>query len=87
MIFLMQTFTPNHRCQLPSNRQTTNKYPERDVMDYRTKITVPGNSDYLGDTSKDGRKICILSDSICNRIKIHEFNKYLKNKKTLGRTT
>ena len=79
-IFDANIHTKSQMPTIPSNRQTTNKYPERDVMDYRTKITVPGNSDDR-DISKDGRKICILSDSICNRIKIHEFNKYLKNKK------
>ena len=63
----------------PSDRQTryVNRHPERDVMDYRNTITVPGNSDYR---DKDEKK-CILSDSICNRIKINEFNKHLKNKK------
>ena len=80
-IFYANIHTKSQMTTIPSNRQTTNKYPEHDVVDYRTKITVPGNSDYRGDISKDGRKICILSDSICNRIKIHEFNKYLKNKK------
>ena len=32
----------------PSDRQTSyvNRHPERDVMDYRNTIAVPGNSDY-----------------------------------------
>ena len=42
--------------------------------------SVPGNSNDH-DISKDEKKVCILSDSICHRIKINEFNKHLKNKK------
>ena len=34
---------------------------------------------------KDGKSVCILSDSICKRIKINELNKYIKNKKAYKR--
>ena len=66
----------------PFDRQTSyvNRHPERGVMDYRNTITVPGNSDDH-DISKDEKKVCILSDSICHRIKMKVFNKHLKNKK------
>jgi hypothetical protein len=40
-------------------------------MPYRSPKTVPGNSAY--------NDITILSDSICSRIRINEFNYYVKN--------
>ena len=39
---------------------------------------VPGNSTYPSVTNK-GKKIAILSDSLCSGIKLHEFNHYIKN--------
>ena len=78
MIFFMQTFTLNHRCQL---FHLTGK---RQINIPNVTLWIIAQKLQFLETriSKDGRKICILSDSICNRIKIHEFNKYIKNKKT-----
>ena len=41
---------------------------------------VPGNSSYA-DMSRDGKKVVILSDSMCGRIRIPTLNKTLNNKK------
>ena len=58
-----------------------NQKPERDNMDYRRKnVVVPGNAEY-GKKSSNDKNVCILSDNICKRKKIHEFNKYIRNKK------
>ena len=74
-----------HPSTIKAKRQSnifTNKCPDNDVNDYSYKKTVPGNPE---DSSviKDGKSVCILSDSICKRIKINELNKYIKNKKGL----
>ena len=39
---------------------------------------LPGNSTYASVINK-GKKIAILSDSLCSGIKLHEFNHYIKN--------
>ena len=57
-----------------------NRHPERDTINYHSAKTVNDNPEYSG-IYKDTQTVCILSDSLCKRIKIHEFNKYLKNKK------
>ena len=59
-----------------------NHFPENNII--RNKKTIPGNSNYSS-VIKDGKSVCILSDSICKRIKVNEFNKYLKNKKAYKR--
>ena len=56
----------------------TNKYPERNVIIYHTKKTVPGNSSYSNMRSQ-GTKILILPDSICGRIYISKLNEALKS--------
>ena len=62
----------------------TNKFPENDVIVFTNKMTVPVNSDYSS-VIKDDKSVCILSDSICKRIKVNELNKYIKNKKAYKR--
>ena len=57
----------------------TNKYPERDCQEFRSKRIVPGNSSYANMT-QNGKKIGILSDSICSGLPIGKLNKALKNK-------
>ena len=69
------------------NRQSNvfiNEYLERDTIRYYNAKTVAGNSAY-GGMVKDGIKVCILSDSICKRIKLPDFNKHLNNKKAYKR--
>ena len=61
-----------------------NKFPENDVNVFTNKKTVPGNSEYSS-VIKDGKSICILSDSIGKCIKINKLNKYIKNKKAYKR--
>ena len=60
------------------NRSTpyVNRHPENDVLKYSHPN--PGNSTYAHMTNH-GKKIMILSDSICSRIKLNEFNSYVKN--------
>ena len=55
-----------------------NKYPQNDTQVYHAPKHIPGNSSYSNITNK-GKKICILTDSICSRIKIKEFNKHVNN--------
>ena len=57
-----------------------NRHPERDIINYRSAETVNDNPEYSG-IYKYTQTVCIFSDGIRKRIKIHEFNKYLKNKK------
>ena len=72
----------NRRPQVVINNQ-----PESDNAAWRT---VPGNSTYAG-TVKNGRKVALFSDSICNRMNKHELRKKLQcniNKKSFpGATT
>ena len=56
----------------------TNKCPERNVIINHTKKIVPGNSSYSNTTSQ-GKKILILSNSICGRINISKLNEALKS--------
>ena len=57
-----------------------NQNPERDTKRYHNAKTIPGNSTY-GDIVKDGKKVCILSDSICKRIILPKFNEHLRKKR------
>ena len=57
----------------------TNNYPENDIISYGRSTVVPGNSQYNDLTSK-GKKVCILSDSICKRIKLTNLNRCLHHK-------
>ena len=60
-----------------------NKYPEHDNI-HHTK-TVHGNSTYA-DISKQGKKVCIFSDSICKPIDMVEFSYYCKHKSAIKRS-
>ena len=51
----------------------TNKRPENDNINYGNKRVVPGNATYANITRSDS-SICILSDSICKRIRMRNFN-------------
>ena len=57
----------------------TNKFPERDNMAYVGKKHVPGNSTYA-DMAGAGKKIAIISDSMCRGMKITKLNNALENK-------
>ena len=64
----------NHR---PSN--VINKYSENELHIPKKQVKhVPGANNYSGAT-KDGEKICIIGDSIIQRIKIKDINKQLGN--------
>lgn len=55
-----------------------NEYPENDTRVFRPPKHTPGNSSYANMT-KQGNKTAIITDSICSRINMKEFNKNLKN--------
>lgn len=57
----------------------TNKFPERDRKPYRTTKHVPGNSAYAAITQR-GKKVAIISDSICGGMNMAKLNRELKNK-------
>lgn len=58
----------------------TNNYPERDNNYYqRSTKHVPGNSTYANMTNQ-GKKVAIMSDSICGGIYMPKMNKSLINK-------
>ena len=67
-----------------NNKQTNNRrpeivtkeYPENDLP-YETIKHRPGNSTYAS-VAKQGKKIAILSDSLCSGIKLDEFNHYIR---------
>ena len=68
-------------CHNPEYKQTTpfiNPHPENDIKKYSYPKHIPGNSSYA-DIANYGKKILILSDSICSRIKLREFNSYINN--------
>ena len=55
------------------------KHPENDnPPPYKPKKVLPGNSTYAS-VSKHGKKILILSDSLCSSIRMKEFNHHVKN--------
>ena len=56
----------------------TNKYPERNIKINHTVKSVPGNSSYSNMTNH-GKKVLILSDSICGRINMKKLNQALKH--------
>ena len=67
-----------HKVEVNKRPQVvTNKNPERNINRKHTKKTVPGNSLYSNITSY-GKKVLILSDSICGRINIKKLNESLK---------
>ena len=55
-----------------------NQKPGNDKLDYKNPTHVPGNSNYANLT-KSGKKILILTDSICGRIRMKEFNVHVRN--------
>ena len=55
-----------------------NNKQENDKMKYRNPKHIPDNSSYAS-IAASGKKVLILCDSICSRIKMKEFNRELKN--------
>ena len=55
-----------------------NEKPESDFKKFHDLKHVPGNSPYT-DVTRIGKKILILSDSKCSRIKMKELNYYIEN--------
>ena len=56
-----------------------NKHPERDVLfNQKIKKVVPGASSYSNIT-KQGKSVCIISDSITRRLNMKQFNNYVKD--------
>ena len=56
-----------------------NNYPERDVLfNQKRKKVVPGASSY-SNIAKQGKSVCIISDSITRRINMKQFNHHVKN--------
>ena len=71
------------RKNLSGNRKpfnVINKFPDNDVLyiPQRSKKHVPGASNYANIT-KHGRKVCIIGDSIIQRIKVRDINDNLNN--------
>ena len=67
----------------PSNRCYVNKFPERDNITYNSKSSGMFNNN--NESSKSEKKVCVFSDSICNRMNMREFNKSLINKNVFKR--
>ena len=60
--------------------------PEKDdPLLYKSVKHFPGNSTYAS-ISKHGKKVAILSDSICRSIRMKEFNDFVKNGYTYRKT-
>ena len=55
-----------------------NNKQENDKIVYNNPKHIPGNSSYAN-IATSGKKVLLLSDSICSRIKMKEFNRELKN--------
>ena len=74
---------PPIRKSLTVNRRpfnVINKSPDNDMLyiPQKSKKHVPGASNYANIT-KDGRKVCIIGDSIIQRIKVKDINENLNN--------
>ena len=67
---------PNINCNFKKPEIIFNKYPENDNMKYGKCKVCPGNSQYSNITSL-GKKVIIFSDSICQRIRLKEFNSFI----------
>ena len=65
-----------------ANGELDNSRGNSSILDAsaRSQRHVPGNSSYA-DMSRDGKKVVVLSDSMCGRVRIPALNKSLKNKK------
>lgn len=55
-----------------------NQYPQNDTIKYNYVKSVPGNSSYAN-MANDGKKILILTDSICSRLQMRNFNNFITN--------
>ena len=89
----VNTVGNNTSCEIPINQSTKeqnmlnhnhrrlnpgiNSKPQKDFMTH-PKVQ-PGNSNYASVTNL-GKKVLILTDSICGRIKLRELNKNINNK-------
>ena len=73
--------TTRYASQEDITRQKKNKVntkPKHKNEIYNKANHVPGNSSY-SEITRGGKKILILSDSLCNRIRMKEFNQYITN--------
>ena len=61
-----------------SKKTIVNRHPENDTMKYKQQNLVPGNPTY-SNKSSPRKKLLLLSDSICNRVRENEMNKFVKN--------
>ena len=80
-----QSQKKSHSKRQPTkSTQRDNRYTNlrNDNENYRARKTVPGNSIYKNITDS-GSKTLILFNSICSRIRLREFNSYVKNGKVL----
>ena len=62
---------PSINCNFKKPEIILNEYPENDNMKYGKSKVCPGNI-----TSLD-KKVIIFSDSICQRIRLKEFNSFI----------
>ena len=71
----------SNKARKNTNNNFFNMHPENDKINYRSPIKhKPGNSAY-NNILKEGKKTLLLSDSICRRFKMNQFNRFLSNKK------
>ena len=71
----------NHTIQSHIRRPNNviNRKPQNDTITYnQLPKHIPGNSSYANIATK-GKKICIVTDSICSRIKMKVFNRFINN--------
>ena len=71
------SYVKNHN-PVCNNSSKINNYPGNDKMVYQKPIHVLGNSDYASMT-RSGKKVLILSASLCSRIRMKDFNSFLQN--------
>lgn len=79
------TTPPIHYRDDTSNKRPTNvmnNYPDNDKMPFHNKHKklIPGASSYANIT-KHGKKVCIISNSIAQKINIKQFNRIVNNAK------
>ena len=75
-LFKKSSYSKQHETLRPN--VVINKYPENDLLIYHAPKHVPGNATYANMTSK-GTKTAIITDSICSKIKMKQFNTHLQN--------
>ena len=79
--------TPMNKNVIKNKRPEIVSNPENNLSNHHRSLkrTSPGNSNYSNIT-KQGKKVCIFSDSICKRINMNKFNSSLINATAIKRS-